>query len=147
MSGGLTPRHAQTSRDTASLFLGRIVPRERELGPRVVVSTSAVDARARGSFPGFSGLKETKKILPHPLVKLSIVGNLRDREVACSASNLQGLNFESCVSREVSSHSSHHPHEFLLAQFSLYVHKSGLKPDLFHLPRVRIAEGNSVHPT
>ena len=27
---------------------------------------------------------------------------------------------------------SHHPQEVLLAQFSLYVHKSGLKPDLFH---------------
>ena len=29
--------------------------------------------------------------------------------------------------------SSHHPQEVLLAQFSLYVHKGGLKPDLFHL--------------
>ena len=28
--------------------------------------------------------------------------------------------------------SSHHPQEVLLAQFSLYVHKSGLKPDSFH---------------
>ena len=32
----------------------------------------------------------------------------------------------------MSSHSSHHPQEVLLAQFSLYVHKGGLKPDLFH---------------
>ena len=32
----------------------------------------------------------------------------------------------------VSSQSSHHPQEVLLAQFSLYVHKGGLKPDLFH---------------
>ena len=30
-------------------------------------------------------------------------------------------------------HSSHHPHEVLLAQFSLSVHKGGLKPHLFHL--------------
>ena len=29
------------------------------------------------------------------------------------------------------SHLSHHPHKLLLAQFSLYVHKSGLKPHLF----------------
>ena len=36
--------------------------------------------------------------------------------------------FESCVWRAVSSHSSHHPYEVLLAQFSLYVHKGGLKP-------------------
>ena len=54
---------------------------------------------------------------------------LRDREVACSASDLQGLNFESCVWRAVS---SHHPQEVLLAQCSLYVHKCGLKPDSFH---------------
>ena len=41
-------------------------------------------------------------------------------------------NFESCVWRTVSSQSSHHTQEVLLAQFSLYVHKSGLKPDSFH---------------
>ena len=70
--------------------------------------------------------------LPHPRVKVSIVGSLRDREVACSTSDRQGSNFESCVWRTVSSQSSHHPQEVLLAQFSLYVHKGGLKPDLFH---------------
>ena len=64
--------------------------------------------------------------LPHPRVKVSIVGSLRDREVACSASDRQGSNFESCVWRTVSSQSSHHPQEVLLAQFSLYVHKGGL---------------------
>ena len=66
-----------------------------------------------------------------PRVKVSIVGSLRDREVACSASDRQGSNFESCVWRTVSSQSSHHPQEVLLAQFSLYVHKGGLKPDSF----------------
>ena len=71
--------------------------------------------------------------LPHPRVKVSIVGSLRDREVACSASDRQGSNFESCVWRTVLSQSSHHPQEVLLAQFSLYVHKGGLKPDSFHL--------------
>ena len=45
---------------------------------------------------------------------------------------IQGFSFESCVWRPVSSHSSHHPQKVLLAQFSLYVHKSSLKPDLFH---------------
>ena len=54
-------------------------------GPRVVVSTAAFHARVRGSFPGPGGMKETKMFLPHLLVKLSIVGSLRDREVACSA--------------------------------------------------------------
>ena len=66
--------------------------------------------------------------LPHPRV-----GSLRDREVACSASDRNlGSKFESCVWRTVSSHSSHHPQGVLLAKFSLYVHKGGLKPDSFH---------------
>ena len=77
--------------------------------PRVVLSTAAFHARVRGSVPGLGGLKETKMFLPHPHVKLSIVGSLRDREVW----------------RTVSSYSSHHPQEVLLAQFSL-------KPDSFH---------------
>ena len=102
-------------------------------GPRVVVSTAAFHARVRGSVPGLGGLKETKLFLPHPRVKVSIVGSLRDREVACSASDRQGSSFESCVWRTVSSQSFHHPQEVLLAQFSLYVHKGGLKPDSFHL--------------
>ena len=97
-----------------------------------MVSTAAFHARVRGSVPGLGGLKETKLFLPHPRVKVSIVGSLRDREVACSASDRQCSNFESCVWRTVSSQSSHHPQEVLLAQFSLYVHKGGLKPDSFH---------------
>ena len=99
---------------------GHYVLRKQEGGgPRVVVSTAAFHARVRGS-------------VPHSRVKVSIVESLRDREVACSASDRQGSNFESCVWRTVSSHSSHHPQEVLLAQFSLYVHKSGLKPDSFN---------------
>ena len=101
-------------------------------GPRVVVSTAAFHARVRGSVPGLGGLKETKMFLPHPRVKVSIAESLRDREVACSASDRQRSNFESCVWRTVSSQSSHHPQEVLLAQFSLYVHQGGLKPDSFH---------------
>ena len=97
-----------------------------------MVSTAAFHARVRGSVPGLGGLKETKLFLPHPRVKVSIVGSLRDREVACSASDRQGSNFESCVWRTVSSQSSHHPQEVLLAQFSLYVNKGGLKPYSFH---------------
>ena len=98
-------------------------------GPRVVVSTAAFHTRVRGSVPGLGGLKEKKMFLPHPRVKVSIVGSLRDREVVCSAWDRHGSNFESCVWRTVS---SHHPQEVLLAQFSLYVHKGGLKPDSFH---------------
>ena len=77
------------------------------IGPRVVVSTAAFHARVRGSVPGLGGLKKT---------------------------GLEGL--KSCVWRTVSSHSSHHPQKVLLAQFSLYVHKDGLKPDSFHFNRV-----------
>ena len=57
-----------------------------------MVSTAAFHARVRGSVPGLGGIKETKMFLPHPGVKVSIVGSLRDREVACSASNRQGSN-------------------------------------------------------
>ena len=89
-------------------------------GPRAVVSIAAFHARVRGSVPGLGGLKKKQKmLLPHPRVKVSIVGSLRDREVACSASDHQGSNFESCVWRTVSSQSSHNPQEVLLAQFSL----------------------------
>ena len=97
-----------------------------------MVSTAAFHARVRGSVPGRFEKKQ-KMFLPHPRVKVSIVGSLRDREVACSVSDRQGSNLESCVWRTVSSQSSYHPQEVLLAQFSLYVHKGGLKPDSFHL--------------
>ena len=83
-------------------------------------------------FPVSAVWKKQKMFPPHPRVKFSIVGSLRDREVACSASDRQGSNFESCVWRTVPSQSSHHPQEVILAQFSLYVHKGGLKPDSFH---------------
>ena len=98
-----------------------------------MVSTAAFHARVRGSVPGLRGLKEAQMFLPHPHVKVIIVGSLCDREIAFSASDRQSSNFESCVWRTVSSQSSRHPQEVLLAQFSLYVHKGGLKPDSFHL--------------
>ena len=107
-----------------------------------MVSTAAFHARVRGSVPGLGGLKETKMFLPHPHVRVSIVGSLCDREVACSAADLLGSNFASCVWRTVSPHSSHHPQEVLLAQFSLYVHKSGLKPRSFYFyPRAPAQTG------
>ena len=81
-------------------------------GPREVVdSTLAFNTRVRGPFPGLDGLKERKMFLLHPLVKLSIMESLHEREVACSTSDLQGLNFESCVCKVVSSG-------------DLYVHKN-----------------------
>ena len=92
-----------------------------------MVSTAAFHARVRGSFPGLGGLKQTKNVSSPSTRKTQYCGG--PREVACSASDLQGLNFEFCVWRAVS---SHHLQEVLLAQFSLYVHKGGLKPDSFH---------------
>ena len=79
-----------------------------------MVRTAAFHARVRGSVPGPGGLKETKNVS------------------SPSTCESQGSNVESCVWRTVSSQSSHHPQEVLLAQFSLYVHKGGLKPDSFH---------------
>ena len=92
--------HALVSGDKGDKY--QHISIETGRGPRVVVSTAAFHARVRDSVPGLGGLKETKIFLPHPRVKISIVGSLRDREVACSASD-QGLNFESCVWRTVSS--------------------------------------------
>ena len=69
-----------------------------------------------------SSFKATKCFFPTHSWRFNIVGRLRDREVACSPSDRQGLNFESCVFRVVSSHSAHHHQKVLLAQFSLHVH-------------------------
>ena len=82
-------------------------------GGILVVSTAAFHARVRGSIPGLGGLKETKLFLPHPLVKLSIVESLRDREVACSASDLQGW-----VSIPVTGGQCHLTHLTILGRFS-----------------------------
>ena len=131
-------QHSQQTRDVDPMLVHRLRPWpsiEPALVQRLVFARLRSIARwsgSRGSVPGLGGLKETKMFFPHPRVKVSIVGSLRDREVACSASDRQGSNFESCVWRTVSSQSSHHPQEVLLAQFSLYVHKGGLKPDSFH---------------
>ena len=64
---------------------------------------------------------KTQMFFSRSLVKIQYCGEpLWPREVGCSASDRQGSNF-------VSSHSSHHPQKVLLAHFSLYVHKGGLK--------------------
>ena len=81
---------------------------------------------------------------PHSHIKVS-----KERNVSCRLvvkikycgeplwprGSMLGLRLpllESCVWRAVSSHPSHYPQEVLLAQFSLYVHKGGLKPHSFH---------------
>ena len=95
---------------------------------------SAWKVGGRG-FEPHSGLQISKKqnVSP-PLTRIKVyyLGSLRDLVVACSASDRQGSNFESCVGRAVSSHLSHHPREVHLAEFSLYVHKRGIKPNSFY---------------
>ena len=80
-------------------------------------------------FEPHSGLqvcfKDTKCCFSAHSYRLNIVGSLRDRVVACSASDRHGSNFESCVWRVGGSHSHYHPQEVLLSQSSLYVHKGG----------------------
>ena len=93
----------------------------------VVKAACLESRRSRGRTPLWPPKFKRNKML-----RFNIVGRLRDREVACSASDHQGSNFEFCVWRAVSSQSSHHPQEVLLAQFSLYVYKGGLKPHSFH---------------
>ena len=115
--------------------------------PPIAYWAGALDRLSRADrFPVSAVWKKQKMFLPHPRVKVSIVGSLRDREVACSASDRQGSNFESCVWRAVSSQSSHHPQEVLLAQFSLYVHKGGLKPDSFHFISYSLLNSNRAGP-
>ena len=81
---------------------------------------------------GSGAVVKAEVFLPRLLAqRFNIVRRLRDREVACSASDRQGSNFVFCVWRAMSFHSSHHLQEVVLAKFSLFVHKGGLKPHLF----------------
>ena len=75
-----------------------------------------------GFVPRF-GIQVSKKKAYSTLTSKDSVlcmGSHRDQEVACSASDCQCSNFESCA---WSSHLFHHPQEVLRAQFRLYVHK------------------------
>ena len=85
-----------------------------------MVSTAAFHARARGFVSRSRRFKRNKNVSSISTPKT--MGSLRDREIAYLASDLQGSNVWRAVS-------SHHPQEVVLAQFSLYVHKSGIKPD------------------
>ena len=78
----------------------------------VAVSTAAFHARVRGSVPGIGGLKETKMFFPHPRVKLSIVGSLRDRERARSQTA------RARISNPVSGGQCHLIHRTILRRFS-----------------------------
>ena len=99
-------------------------------GAKMLLAISAVNAACLEEIAGSnfstlpdrpSSFKETKCFFPAHSWWFNIAGSLRDQEVACSASDRQGPNFESCVWRAVSAHSFHHPQDVLLAQFSLNV--------------------------
>ena len=101
-------------------------------GPRVVVSTTAFHARVRGSVPGLGGLKETKNVSSPSTCESQYCGEPPWPRGSVLGLRPPGLEFRIlCLEDSVIS-SSHHPQEVLLAQFSLYVHKGGLKPDSFH---------------
>ena len=102
----------------------------RELMPRCTVCTASNVTETEEMSRRLCQYKNVHSVLSTLI--LWVQGSLRVREITCSASDLQCLNFESSVWRAVSSHSSHHPQEVLLVQFSLNVHKSGLRPDSFH---------------
>ena len=91
-----------------------------------------VDDRGLEPHSGLQVLKKQNVSSALTPKKINIVGSLRDRELACSASDRQGSNFKSCVWRAMSSHSSHDPQEVLQAQFSLYVYKGGPKTPFIH---------------
>ena len=101
-------------------------------GPRVVVSTAAFHARVRGSVPGLGGFKETKNVSFPSTCESQYCGEPPWPRGSVLGLRPPGLEFWILCWRTVSPQSSHHPQEVLLAQFSLYVHKGGLKPDLFH---------------
>ena len=125
MNFGLVNRVSMITGNVGGQALGR----DKGGGPRVVVSTAAFYARVRGSVLGPGGLKEAKNVSSPSTCESQYCGEPLWPRGSVSASDRHGSNFESCVWR---TESSHHPQEVLLAQFSLYVHKGGLKPDSFH---------------
>ena len=100
-------------------------------GPRVVVSTAALHVKVRSSVPGLGGLKKNKNVSSPSTCTAQYCGEPPWTRGSVLGLRPPGLEF--CVWRAVSSHSSHHPQDILLAKFSLYVHKGGLNPDSFHL--------------
>ena len=85
-------------------------------------------------FEPLSGLQVSKKqTVSSPLTRedLKYCAELWWPKGSVFGRRPTGLEFPILCMRAVSSHSSHHPQEVLLAQFSLYVHNGGLKPHSF----------------
>ena len=101
-------------------------------GPGAVAEAAWKGGDSGFTHPHFK-FQRNKMFLLRSLWRFNIAWYLRDREVACAVSDRQDSNFKSCVWRAVSSHLSRHPQQVLLAQFSLHVHKGGLKPHAFQV--------------
>ena len=99
-------------------------------GPRVAVNTAAFHAET-GFVPWSRRFERNKKYF-FPIHKYCGEPTW-PRGTVHGPQTPQGSNFESCVWRAVSSHSSYHPHEVLLTQFNLYVLTGGLKSHSFHV--------------
>ena len=83
-----------------------------------MVSTAAFHARVRGSVPGLGGLKETKNVSSPSTYESQYCGEPQGPRGSVLGLRPPGLEFRILC---------------LEAQFSLYMHKGGLKPDSFHL--------------
>ena len=95
-------------------------------GPWVVVITAAFHGSRSRRF------ERNKNVFSPSTCKTQYCGELPWLRGSVLDLRPPGREFESCFLRTVSSHSSHHPQDVLLAQFSLYVHKGSLKSDSFH---------------
>ena len=94
-------------------------------GPRVVVSTAAFHATSSGFGSRSRRFERNKNVSSPSTCESQYCGE--PPWPRCSVLGLRppGLEFRIlCLDRTVSSQSSHHPQEVLLAQFSLYVHKA-----------------------
>ena len=75
--------------------------------------------------------QRNKMFPPCSIVNIEYCGQSPWLRVSVLGRRPTGLNFESCVWRAVTPHSSHHL-QVSLTQFSLYVYKCGVEPHLFH---------------
>ena len=81
-----------------------------------------------GKFEPHSGLRVSKKqkFLPCSFIKIQYYGEPPRPRGSVLGLRPPGLEFRILCWRAVSSHSSHHSQEVILARFSLYVHKGGM---------------------
>ena len=77
-------------------------------------------------------IKRNKMFLPRSLVTIPYYGEPPWPRGSVLGLRLPELEFRILCWRAVSSHTSHHPQGGLMAQFSLHVHKGGIKPHWFH---------------